>query len=163
MTTRGSHGGFTLTEVLVSISLLVITVLLVSRLFNNASAITTSGNKRMDVDGEIRPLLSRIAIDFAQMVRRADVDYFLKSSDNPQPGNDRIAFYSVVPGYSTVAPSPVSLVSYRISATNQVERMAKGLVWNGDSGSGSPIVFLPLTLHGTWPTATSGAADVDYR
>jgi prepilin-type N-terminal cleavage/methylation domain-containing protein len=163
MTTRDSHRAFTLTEVLVSISILVVIVLLISRLFNNASAITTAGHKRMDADGEIRPLLNRIAIDFAQMVRRADVDYFLKSSGNPQTGNDQIAFYSVVPGYNAVAPSPVSLVSYRISAKSQVERMAKGLIWNGDSGSGFPVVFLPLTINGTWPTATNGAADVDYE
>jgi len=152
-----------LAEVLVSISILVVIILLVSRLFNNASTITTSGNKRMDVDGEIRPLLNRIAIDFAQIVRRADVDYFLKSSSNPQTGNDQIAFYSVVPGYNAAAPSPVSLVSYRISAKSQAERMAKGLIWNGDSGSGYPVVFLPLTINGTWPTATNGAADVDYE
>ena len=163
MTTRDSPGAFTLAEVLVSISILVVIILLVSRLFNNASTITTSGNKRMDVDGEIRPLLNRIAIDFAQIVRRADVDYFLKSSSNPQTGNDQIAFYSVVPGYNAAAPSPVSLVSYRISAKSQAERMAKGLIWNGDSGSGYPVVFLPLTINGTWPTATNGAADVDYE
>jgi prepilin-type N-terminal cleavage/methylation domain-containing protein len=163
MTTRDSHRAFTLIEMLVAISILVVIVLLVSRLFNNASAIATSGNKRMDVDGEIRPLLSRLSIDFAQMVRRSDVDYFVKSSGNPQTGNDQIAFYSVVPGYNSVDPGPVSLVSYRISAKSQVERMAKGLIWNGGSGAGSPVVFLPLTINGTWPTATNGAADVDYE
>lgn len=163
MISRQTLRAFTLTEMLVSVSILVVIVLLVSRLFTNASAITTSGNKRMDVDGETRPLLTRIAIDFAQIVRRADADYFLKSSGNPQAGNDQIAFYSVVPGYNSVAASPVSLVAYRISTNNQIQRMAKGLLWNGDSGPGSPVVFLPLTITATWPTATNSSADVDYE
>jgi hypothetical protein len=79
-----------------------------------------------------------MAIDFAQMVKRPDVDYYLKSSSGPasnpndcgvcgaQAGNDQAAFYSTVPGYYTVptptpvaspiAASPVSLVSYRINS-----------------------------------------------
>jgi prepilin-type N-terminal cleavage/methylation domain-containing protein len=163
MANRGSQAAFTLTEMLVSISILVVIVMLVSRLFSNASMISTTGNKRMDVDGETRPLLARIAIDLAQIIKRADIDYFLKSSGNPQAGNDQIAFYSVVPGYNAAAPSPVSLVSYRVGSTNHVERMAKGLIWNGDSGAGSPVVFLPLTINGTWPTATNNSVDADYE
>lgn len=163
MTARRSHGAFTLAEMLVSITILTVIVLLVSRLFSSASTITTSGNKRMDVDGETRPLLERIAIDFAQIVKRSEVDYFLKSPSNTQTGNDQISFYSVVSGYNAVAASPVSLVAYRVNASNQVERMAKGLIWNGDSGSGIPIVFLPLTISATWPAATSASADFDYE
>ena len=128
---------------LVSITVLTLLVLLISRLFNSASALTTSGNKRMDVDGQARPVLDRIAVDFAQMVKRPDVDYYLKSTSNTQTGNDQIAFYSVVPGYNATSASPVSLVAYRINAQNQAERMGKGLIWNGDSSAGTPIVFLP--------------------
>jgi prepilin-type N-terminal cleavage/methylation domain-containing protein len=163
MTTRKPNNAFTLVEMLVSIAMLVLIVLLVSRLFGNASAITTSANKRMNVDAEARPLLNRLAIDFAQIIKRSDVDYFLKSPSAPQPGNDQIAFYSVVPGYNAIAPSPISLVAYRINAAHQVERMAKGLIWNGDSSVDSPLVFLPLTILGTWPTATSSNADPDYE
>ena len=54
-----------------------------------------------------------------------------------QPGNDKIAFYSTVPGYypSTGSQSPVSLVAYRVNQAqqpsyNKLERMGKGLVWN---------------------------------
>lgn len=143
--------------------MLVLIVLLVSRLFGSASAITTSANKRMNVDAQARPLLNRLAIDFAQMIKRSDVDYFLKSPSAPQPGNDQIAFYSAVPGYNAIAPSPISLVAYRINAAHQTERMAKGLIWNGDSSVDSPLVFLPLTILGTWPTATSSNADPDYE
>jgi prepilin-type N-terminal cleavage/methylation domain-containing protein len=154
---------FTLVEMLVSITVLTLIVLLVSRLFSSASALTTSGNKRMDVDGQVRPLLDRIAVDLAQMIKRSDVDYFLKSSSNAQTGNDQIAFYSVVPGYNASSASPVSLVAYRINAKNQIERMAKGLIWNGDSSPGTPVVFLPLTIATTWPSATDTSTDFDYE
>jgi hypothetical protein len=160
---RRTTGAFTLTEMLVSITVLVLIVLLVSRLFNSASALTTSGNKRMDVDGQARPILDRMAMDFAQMVKRTDVDYYLKSPANAQAGNDQIAFYSVVPGYTTTAPSPVSLVAYRINAQNQAERMGKALIWNGDSSIGTPVVFLPLTVAATWVAATTNGADADYE
>jgi prepilin-type N-terminal cleavage/methylation domain-containing protein len=163
MILRRSIKGFTLVEMLVSITVLALIVLLVSRLFNSASAVTASGNKRMDSDGQVRPLLDRIAIDFAQMVKRSDVDYYLKSSSNSQTGNDQIAFYGAVPGYNTATASPVSLVAYRINARNQAERMAKGLIWNGDSSPGIPIVFLPLTIAATWTAATNNATDPDYE
>ena len=81
-------------------------------------------------------------------------------------GNDRIAFYSGVPGYypSTGSQSPVSLVVYRVnsdsnsSSYNKMERMGKGLVWNGVSTTDTPVVFLPLTFSATWPAATSSSA-----
>jgi hypothetical protein len=165
------HAAFTLTELLVSIAILVALVLLFSRLFLSASTITTSGNKRMETDGQVRPLFERLAVDIAQMVKRPDVDYYLKSGANTQPGNDQIAFYCAVPGYhsSGVSPSPISLVAYRVNSDatargfNKLERMAKALLWNGDSSSSTPMVFTPLTISANWPTATDSTADVDYE
>ena len=80
------------------------------------------------------------------MLRRSDVDYYLKTPANVQPGNDQIAFYSEVPGYypSTGAQSPISLVSYRINAQFRTERLGKGLLWNGVSPGSTPLAFLPL-------------------
>ena len=161
---------FTLTELLVSIAVLVALVLLISRLFVSATSVTTSGNKRMDTDAQVRPLFERFAIDFSQMIKRSDVDFFGKGTGAPNsaggamPGNDQLAFYSTVPGYhsSSVSPSSISLISYRIGA-NKLERMAKALLWNGASASDTPIVFLPLTILGNWPAATNTAADADYE
>jgi hypothetical protein len=163
MTVHRSNQAFTLAEMLVSITVLILIVLLISRLFNSASALTTSGNKRMDVAGVARPLLDRMAIDFAQMIRRSDVDYYLKSPANAQAGNDGIAFYSEVPGYGTTPTSPVSLVAYRINAKHQAERMGKGLIWNGDPSARTPIVFLPLTITATWTAATNNSSDPDFE
>ena len=161
---------FTLTELLVSITILVALVLLVSQLFVSASRLTTSGNKRMDIDAQIRPLFERFAIDLAQMVKRSDVDVFGKGTGAPNsvgglmPVSDQLAFYSTVPGYqpSSGAASSISLVAYRISA-NKLERMAKALTWNGASASDTPIVFLPLTIAGNWAAATNNNSDSDYE
>lgn len=151
---------FTLTEMLIAISILTMMVLFTTRLFNSAADVTTQSTKRIDADSESRAILDRIAIDLAAMIRRADIDYFVKTPINTQPGNDQIAFFSQVPGYypSAGSESPISLVAYRISTT-RLERLAKGLLWNAESTSGPPLVFLPLTIEATWPAATNSSAD----
>lgn len=153
---------FTLVEMLLSITVLALIVLFVSRLFNAASTLTISGNKRMDADSEARPLLNRVATDLAQMVKRRDVDYFLKSAGT-QAGNDQLAFYSMVPGYNATAASPISLVAYRINTQRRAERLGKGLIWNGDASPGTPMVFLPLTITANWVEATNSSTDIDYE
>ena len=119
----------------------------------------------METDGQARSLLDRLAIDFTQMLRRSDVDYYLKTPANVQPGNDQIAFYSEIPGYypPTGSQSPISLVSYRVNAQFKMERLGKGLLWNGVSPGNTTIAFLPLTLAATWPAATDNSADFDYE
>lgn len=165
-------------------SVLVGLVLLVSRLFNSVTAVTTLRQKRMDAESQIRPLFGRMAVDFAQMVKRPDVDYFLKAPGNPQSGNDQIGFFSVVPGYypSTGSRSPVSVVAYRINSVGdsanfrKLERMAKGLLWNGVPGSQAPILFAPVPLASpsslptapatptpAFPTAGNSDPDSDYE
>src|SRR5437016_7380518 len=117
---RHHSRGFTLAELLVSVGVLVLLVLVATQLLNSAATITTLGHKQMDADSQTRQLLDRMAIDFAQMVKRSDVDYYVKSSaiaplrNVLQPGNDQITFYSTVPGYyppgsSFGSQSPVSL------------------------------------------------------
>jgi hypothetical protein len=171
-TKKHQGAAFTLAELLISVGVLVLLVLLATQLLNSAATITTLGHKRMDADSQARQLLDRMAIDFAQMVKRSDVDFFAKGTIAPNSvggvmtGNDRIAFYSGVPGYypPSGSQSPVSLVAYRInsnstsSSYNKLERMGKGLVWNGVSSTDTPVVFMPLTISATWPAATSSSA-----
>ncbi len=115
---RERVSAFTLAELAVTVGVLVLLVFLATQLLKSAATVTTLGHKQMDADSQTRQLLDRMAIDFAQMVKRSDVDYYLKSSATPppigvrnllQPGNDKIAFYSTVPGYypSTGSQSPV--------------------------------------------------------
>jgi hypothetical protein len=182
---RGGAAGFMLVELLVSVGVLVLLVLLFTQLLNSAATITTLGHKQMDVDSQARQLLDRMSIDFAQLVKRSDLDFFAKGTVPPNtaggamPGNDRMAFYSAVPGYyqPTGSQSPVSLVAYRVnsdstsSSYNKLERMGKGLVWNGVSATDTPVVFMPLTIGpsassvtGTWPAATSSTiSDAAYE
>jgi len=168
---------------------LVLLVLLFTQLLNSAANVTMLGHKQMDADSQARQLFDRMAIDFAQMVKRPDVDYYLKSSASPTPsdcgvcgaqaGNDQAAFYGTVPGYnptptatpsgSPIGASPVSLVSYRVnsdstsSSYNKLERMGKGLAWNGVSTGLTPVVFLQQTIGGpqpaggNWPAAVSSS------
>ena len=153
---------FTLAELVVTVGVLVLLVLLFTQLLKSAATVTTLGHKQMDADSQTRQLLDRMAIDFAQMVKRSDVDYYVKSSAIPPPtgvrnllwsGNDRIAFYSTVPGYypSTGLQSPVSLVAYRVNAQNHLERMGKGLVWNAVSTTDTPVVFMPIPVASPIP------------
>ena len=164
-TTAKQTGGFTLAELAVSIGVLALLVFLVTRLFNSAATIATLGHKRMDADSQARQILDRMAVDFAQMVKRSDVDYYVKSSaasplrNVPQPGNDQIAFYSSVPGYypTSTYQSPVSLVAYRVNALStsssydKMERMGKGLLWNAAAPTPAPVVYIPIPLASPLP------------
>lgn len=179
---------FTLVEMLVSMAVLALLIVMINEVFSSAAMTTTQGNKHMDADAQARAVFDRMAIDFGQMVKRVDVDYFLKSSGTDQNGNtqpqtgagatsgsnDQIAFYSQVPGYypGTSAQSPLSLVAYRVNSNpnspywNQLQRFGCGLLWNGASSAYSPMIFshsptslLPNSLSLNWPTATNSTVD----
>jgi hypothetical protein len=116
-------------------------------------------------------------IDFAQLVKRNDLDFFAKGTIAPnsvggpmdgsggQTKNDRIAFYSAVPGYypAAGAQSPVSLVAYRINSNagssplNKMQRMGKGLVWNAVDPTNTPVAFMPIRIADSWAAATSSS------
>jgi len=165
---RDSRKAFTLVELLVSVLVVVIITVIASQLMSSASATARTGHKHFDTDTAARIVLDRMALDFAQMVKRTDVDYYLKQRIYKGHGNghgcgqghnndlssDQIAFYSQVPGYYPGSSgSPISLIAYRVNeATNsgdrygRLERMAKGLLWNGvdnttQNTSPYPIIF----------------------
>src|SRR6266566_538193 len=112
MDRKATHG-FTLVELLVAITMLALLVLLVSSMLNSTAKVTAVSTKRMEADSQERQLLDRMAVDFAQMVKRKDVSYYVKTTGTPQVGNDLIAFFSTVPGYY-----PTS--SYSAEESNQV-------------------------------------------
>jgi len=162
---RHSHRAFTLPELLVSVVILTLLALIVSRMVDSAARVTTLGNSRMDTESQTRPVLARLTLDFAQMLKRPDVDYYGKGNSDPETGNDRIAFFCNAPGYypSTGSQSPLSLVSYRInsnpasSSLNKMERMGKGFLWNGVPAADTPMLFGPQTIINNWPAATSSS------
>jgi hypothetical protein len=187
---RGRPNAFTLAELLVSVFVLAIIILMMAQLMNNAAAITKTGHKHISTDTQARTIFDRMAVDIAQMLKRNDIDYYMKGPtgiynghgnghgwgqrrQTGQQGSDQIAFFSQVSGYypSTGSQSPISLVGYRVNenagspAYLKLERMGKGLLWNGvdnpnrqpnHSDFTSPIVFLPLLIRDRWPAAVSG-------
>ena len=177
---------FTLLELLASMAVLALLVLLFARLLSSAATITTLGHKRMDADSQARQLLDRMAADFDQMLKRTDVSYYIKagSTGAAMTGNDRIAFFTAVPGYlastQPLYPSNIAVTAYRVNALagspsyNRMERMGKGLNLNGAyAGAITPIVFLDSTASTTiasiWPTAvasdpnSANYTDPDYE
>jgi type II secretory pathway pseudopilin PulG len=159
---RRPHTAFTLVEMLISIMVLVVLVLIVSSVVNNASTLATTRGKQISADTQARVVFDRMAIDFARMLKRTDLDYYCKTDDPSQyPGhsyghsqghgqrgqssNDQIAFFSQVAGYypsgAQSNDSPLSVVAYRVNSNytspnyNKLERMSVGLLWNGVSNA----------------------------
>jgi type II secretory pathway component PulJ len=157
---RSRSSGFTLAELLVSVFVLAIIILMVAQLMNSAAAVTKTGHKHISTDTQARTVFDRMAVDFAQMLKRNDVDYYVKGTTiynqhghgnghgwgnrrgAGQQGSDQIAFFSQVPGYNSTPyswQSPLSLVAYRINQNTttgnpsyyKLERLGKGLLWNG--------------------------------
>jgi len=166
----GISAGFTLAEMLVAISVLALLTAFMGQMLTSSSALVSLNGKHMDADAQARGMLDRFAIDLGQVVKRSDASYYLKDSvTTVQSGNDQLAFFSVVPGYSSgspvpATPSPISLVAYRVNSTTMgMERMGKGLIWNGATGTNTPVVFLPMTIQGVWPQATNMSTDSNYE
>ncbi|MBA2436261.1 MAG: hypothetical protein H0V54_14490 [Chthoniobacterales bacterium] len=165
---------------LVSIAVLTILILFVTRLLDHATNVISLGSKRMDAESTVRPLFDRMALDFANMVKRPDVSYYLKTSATSMPGNDRLAFFSGIPGYyddnGRSYNSRFSVVSYRVNTDpnsasfNRIERMGKGLALNATYTDLMPILFLDstvptnntTTLDALWPSATRASPDPNY-
>jgi prepilin-type N-terminal cleavage/methylation domain-containing protein len=169
---RRSHAAFTLIEVLVAMAVLAIIVVMVANLLSSATSVTTLSNNHMDADNQARIVFDRMALDFARLIKRKDVDYYIKQTS----GNDQIAFYSEAGGYypsgvtGNTPKGTVSLIGYRIN-DNKLERLSKALIWNGVTAStpgatgislstDKAMAFLPQKLITTWPTIV-GASDPD--
>ena len=139
------RGAFTLTELIVAVSVLTLLTGFVAQLVNNATIVTTHSRKHADADNQARMVFERIAGDFARMLKRSDVDYLFCK----QTGNDRLFFYGEAPAYydggtSSMKPrSSMALLGYRINSSYQIERLGKQLNWGGNTSTqpGS-IVFL---------------------
>jgi hypothetical protein len=190
---RRAHDAFTLAELLVSVFVVTLIILMVAQLMSSATAITRTGSKHIDTDTQARTVFDRMAMDFGRMLKRTDIDYFLKQNDPARypghsgghsrghrgsPGqqlNDQLAVFTQVSGYyPSGAASPISLVAYRVNNDSnspasyfKLERMSKGLLWNGASNATPPpgnappppypIVFLPQTIAGvgSWRAAVN--------
>jgi hypothetical protein len=155
-----------LVELMVAIAILFLILAVCSALTLTAQNLLNNGMQRIDADAQARLFFDRMTLDLQAMPKRTDVDYIVKDATQVQTGNDSLAFYARTSGYFTASPdaaprASVALLAYRINPqTYQLERLAKGIGWNRTS-SGTPMVFLPSTLFGTWPSiAGAGAGNV---
>lgn len=172
---RDGHAGFTLLELMVSISVLAVLGGLVSQLMSSTSRLTSNSKQSAESDTEARYALGQLTSDLARRVRRPDVDAFVKKA----AGDDTIFLYSETAGYApgitgSANRSNVSLVGYRVQAVQkggltlmELQRYARALPWssNGDEKSlpfvvltGSPPAPLPAsTLAGTDGNGAGGS------
>ena len=149
--------GFTLIELLVSMAVLILLIAMIVGLTNSTATVFSAGRNRMDSDSQARLIFDRMAVDFAKMVKRQDVDcVFAKLDGGAGAGeNDAMFFFSEAPAYFnsnvTGNASPVTLVGYRINFNNAnypnvpvLERLGKGLTWDGATSGATPggMVFL---------------------
>ncbi len=184
-------GGFTLIEILVSVTILGLIMVGVTQMMNSAISAATGGYKHMDADTQARMVLDRMAYDISKITKRSDIDYYFNknaTSAGTTPGNDQMAFFCESGGYypsslsSSAQQSNVSLVGYMIAPTLNgtvntssssaypgLVRLSKGLAWSGANASYPGMVFNALptnitnnTITSTWPLVGNGT-DPDYQ
>lgn len=135
--------GFTLVEVLVAMTVLALLLLVVGQLLVTTNSTISVNRSRSDALGQGRFVFDRMALDFADRLRRDDVDSTFES----RSGNDAFAFYSsstgLYPGQTQKADTrQLSVVGYQVALDAkdrpQLERGALGLTWE-------EMVFSPLT------------------
>lgn len=144
---------FTLVELLVSISVLILLIVFVSQLVSSATSVTTGSQKRMEADSQARQIFDRMTADFSKMFKRPDVDclFYKQPASLTNGTNDVMFFYGEAPSYfsGTGKRSSVALIGYRINSNNPyfpnvpvLERLGEGLAWDGkttnDAAAGSP-------------------------
>src|SRR5947207_11003583 len=122
---------FTLLEMIVSIAVLLLLVALFGQVINRATAITRIDSRHVDTDTQARAVLDRISADIGRMLKRTDVDYYVKQPQGynghgnghayghkvqtGQQGSDQIAFFTQTQGYypsgfTTAQQGPISLI-----------------------------------------------------
>lgn len=183
-TGKRGRAAFTLVELLLAVAVLALLIILVAQLTNSAMLTTTESRKQMDAESQARTILDRIGSDLGKMVKRKDVDCYLKgwNAAATMEGNDTLFFFSETIGYfsgaSLSARSPVTLVGYRINPATPsgyaLERLGQGLAWDGGNGADS-MPFLTYaagdgvpapasTIEGRWPGIVgAGGTSPDYQ
>jgi prepilin-type N-terminal cleavage/methylation domain-containing protein len=162
--THSQSSGFTLIEMMVSMTVLVLLVLMATKILNGTTLAATNGRKRLDADSQARMIFDRMGGDFGRMVLRKDLDCLFKKVT----GNDSLFFYSEAPAFfSGSNQCSISLVGYRINLNQdpsdpnktipQLERLGKGLNWDGNGGAAPSAypVFLSFTGTDAGPDSAS--------
>jgi len=116
-------------ELMVSMAILGLILIFFTQIVLNVSTATGTGRQRLDIDASARIALDLMASDFANKVKRKDVDFLVLKN----PGNDAFYFYSETPALSGSGsiPDTVALVGYQVvsgtSGTCGLQRTGMGL------------------------------------
>jgi prepilin-type N-terminal cleavage/methylation domain-containing protein len=153
--------GFTLVEMLVSVTVLVLIMTFIAQMMNSATISTTLSSRHVDTDAEARLVFDRMGADFGRMSHRTDVDFvFTKQPDlltlatssgttGSTSGTDaQMFFYSEAPSYPATTTgsdeSTVALIGYTINTTGtsyvpaySMQRLSKGLTLTSSTNQAS--------------------------
>lgn len=165
---RARGGAFTLVELLVSVTILTVLTVMTAQMVGSAARVTNASRQRMEADSQARTVLDRIGSDLARMLKRPDVDCLFAKRDGGSDtvgANDAFYFLSEAPAYFDASPdanakSTASLIGYRINSKFQLERLGKGLTWDGAPplpASSGPAPVPGGPVHLTYPTGSATA------
>src|SRR5438094_9936825 len=74
-----ARNAFTLVEVMVAVAVTAMIIFMMGQVTKNATAVARTSDKHIDTDVQARSVLDRMAVDFAKMLKRTDVDYYIKA------------------------------------------------------------------------------------
>jgi prepilin-type N-terminal cleavage/methylation domain-containing protein len=169
--TVSKHGGFSLLETLVVMTILGMMALIVSQMVRSTTSTIKQAERRMDADAQARLVFNRMARDFEGMARRGDINFLLQS----QSGNDAFYFFSEATGHfaesdpngvASTTRNTISLIGYRMNdkissdTRFELERLGRGLHWfdySPGSGDSTAVCYLPSTIAVNFATPLADA------
>ena len=116
-----SRKAFTLVEIVVAVSILLILALFVTKIIGATNTTINLSSRITNTDSDARLVFNRLSLDFGSLLKRADVDFW---AGNPSAmnGNYLLLFLSGVASDNSDSPSGgnrnLSLVGYRVAASD---------------------------------------------
>jgi len=151
---------FTLIEMLVAAAVLALMALLITQIITMSSSSISATTKKLDAVSDGRFAMDRIGADLAARIKRGDVP----SSFEKVVGNDGMAFYAEVPGYSGTRNT--ALVEYRIPSSGrheyQLERGVSGVGWTGPTDIPFQSVSLPTLADADFDVLSGSVLRLEF-
>ncbi len=121
---------FSLVELMVAILILTIIVLGLGYIMGHGTVVSRTGNKHIDTDTQARAVLDRMAVDFAQMLKRTDIDYYVKGPGTYKGHGNGHAYGQKVSSYETIGPGVFRFEYYYLLKNGIITDVP----WNTDAG-----------------------------
>jgi len=156
--------GFTLLEVLVSMTIVGMLCMLLANIAGGTQKVVGETTRRLDADGQAQLVFGRMGADIAGMPRRADIPVSISLNS----GTAAFTFFSEVPSVS--GSRGLSVVSYCMKNDSSsgapvkgnktsLLRASKGLEWTDTGFMGTAANGTPVSMS---DTAVSQLTDADY-